>query len=227
MDAMDERPVSGRPHLLHPARLIALAALLGVVVFSHGARAAQDGAQIPGDEHEAVISIQLSGARDQVRLIHDEHGGLVYVITTSDGVESRLTPDEFAARLFDDQMHRGWLGVLFNVSSPIGFAWVAVGLLGQGLFAGRMVVQWIASERRRRSIVPASFWWMSLVGAAMLLAYFAWRRDVVGLLGQGLGFAIYIRNIWFIYAKHEPVPATMDPDSEPELAVAGAPDSDG
>jgi lipid-A-disaccharide synthase-like uncharacterized protein len=62
-----------------------------------------------------------------------------------------------------------------------------------------MVVQWMASEKQRRSVVPPMFWWMSLIGSLMLLSYFLWRRDVVGILGQGIGLAIYVRNLHLIY----------------------------
>ena len=95
-----------------------------------------------------------------------------------------------------------------NVDTPTGLAWVGLGLAGQVLFTGRMLVQWLASERRRRSVVPPVFWWLSLLGAAMLLAYFLWRRDAVGVLGQAAGGAIYARNLWLIHRPaHEPVSA--------------------
>ena len=87
---------------------------------------------------------------------------------------------------------------LLNITSPAGVAWVGLGLLGQLLFTGRMIVQWLTSERARQSVVPPAFWWMSLGGAAMLLAYFAWRKDIVGLIGQGTGFLIYARNLWLL-----------------------------
>ncbi|MEM9416080.1 MAG: lipid-A-disaccharide synthase N-terminal domain-containing protein [Planctomycetota bacterium] len=82
--------------------------------------------------------------------------------------------------------------------------WVALGLLGQVLFTGRMLVQWLSSERAKRSVVPPAFWWLSLTGAAMLLAYFIWRTDIVGILGQATGFLIYARNLWLIYMRREP-----------------------
>jgi lipid-A-disaccharide synthase-like uncharacterized protein len=66
-----------------------------------------------------------------------------------------------------------------------------------------MVVQWLVSEKQHQSIVPPSFWWMSLIGASMLITYFIWRKDIVGFLGQGTGWLIYLRNIWLIY-RSEP-----------------------
>ena len=73
--------------------------------------------------------------------------------------------------------------------------WVAIGLGGQLLFSGRMLVQWLASERSRRMVVPPAFWYMSLGGALALAAYFIWRQDMVGLLGQSTGIVVYVRNI--------------------------------
>jgi lipid-A-disaccharide synthase-like uncharacterized protein len=88
---------------------------------------------------------------------------------------------------------------LFNVSSYTNLLWVALGLGAQALFAGRMWVQWIASERKRQSIVPAAFWYMSISGGLMLTAYFIWRQDIVGVLGQASGLVIYARNIRFVH----------------------------
>ncbi|MFO0894372.1 MAG: lipid-A-disaccharide synthase N-terminal domain-containing protein [Phycisphaerales bacterium] len=89
---------------------------------------------------------------------------------------------------------------ILNVDSPAGLAWVALGFLGELIFAGRMLVQWIVSERRGESVVTPIFWWMSLVGSAMLVAYFLWRRDLVGVFGQFAIF-IYVRNLMLI-ARH-------------------------
>ena len=96
---------------------------------------------------------------------------------------------------------------------------MALGFLGQLLFTGRMLVQWLVSERHRRSIVPPIFWWMSLAGASMLLTYFVWRRDIVGVLGQATGWMIYSRNLWLIYRTGaQPPSVSDDPGPEPELS---------
>ena len=87
---------------------------------------------------------------------------------------------------------------LLNVTSWAGLAWVTVGFAGQIAFFGRMAVQWVVSERRRESVIPASFWWMSLIGGVLLFTYFAWRQDLVGVLGQTSGIVIYARNIRLI-----------------------------
>jgi lipid-A-disaccharide synthase-like uncharacterized protein len=80
-------------------------------------------------------------------------------------------------------------------------AWLGVGFLAQLMFSMRFIVQWIASERARRSIVPETFWYFSLVGGAMLLAYAVYRLDPVFMLGQAMGLVIYSRNIYFIRAS--------------------------
>ncbi|GAB4171561.1 MAG: lipid-A-disaccharide synthase N-terminal domain-containing protein [Wenzhouxiangellaceae bacterium] len=76
--------------------------------------------------------------------------------------------------------------------------WLAVGFLGQALFASRFIVQIIASERRKRSHIPVAFWYLSLGGGLLLLAYAIHIRDPVFILGQSMGAAIYLRNLWLI-----------------------------
>jgi lipid-A-disaccharide synthase-like uncharacterized protein len=75
---------------------------------------------------------------------------------------------------------------------------VLIGLVGQGLFTMRFLVQWLASERAGRSVIPFSFWLFSVGGGLLLFAYSLWRRDLVFILGQGLGVFIYLRNISFL-----------------------------
>ena len=82
--------------------------------------------------------------------------------------------------------------------------WIALGLLAQCMFSLRFVVQWLASERARACIVPETFWYFSLAGGVMLLAYAIYRIDPGLILGQASGLGIYARNIHFIWlAKRE------------------------
>ena len=76
--------------------------------------------------------------------------------------------------------------------------WLGIGFAGQLLFTSRFLVQWIASERAKRSVVPVAFWWFSLAGGATLLAYAIWRSDPVFALGQATGLVVYIRNLMLI-----------------------------
>jgi lipid-A-disaccharide synthase-like uncharacterized protein len=87
--------------------------------------------------------------------------------------------------------------------------WLTVGFLGQALFSMRFIVQWIKSERMKRSVVPLAFWYFSLAGGAALLVYALHRNDPVFIVGQGLGIFIYLRNLWLIY--HEPTVADEPP----------------
>lgn len=89
----------------------------------------------------------------------------------------------------------------FQVETTAELVWVVVGLCGQLVFTMRFVVQWIASERQRRVVVPELFWWFSIVGGITLLAYAVHRGDPVFMLGQSLGVFIYTRNLWLIYAE--------------------------
>ncbi|HEY8381740.1 MAG TPA: lipid-A-disaccharide synthase N-terminal domain-containing protein [Microvirga sp.] len=75
---------------------------------------------------------------------------------------------------------------------------VVIGLIGQALFSARFLVQWIASERAGRSVVPVAFWFFSLGGGAVLFAYALYRGDPVFIVGQGLGTFIYVRNLMLI-----------------------------
>lgn len=90
-----------------------------------------------------------------------------------------------------------WLAV----STWTEFWWVVVGLGGQLLFTARFLVQWIASERARDSVVPLAFWYFSMAGGAILFAYAVYRKDPVFILGQSMGLFIYSRNLWLIHAN--------------------------
>jgi lipid-A-disaccharide synthase-like uncharacterized protein len=76
--------------------------------------------------------------------------------------------------------------------------WTAIGFLGQAFFSMRFIVQWISSERVRRSVIPTAFWYFSLGGGIILLAYAIHREDPVFILGQAAGLVIYARNLYFI-----------------------------
>ncbi len=82
--------------------------------------------------------------------------------------------------------------------------WLTVGFSAQAMFSMRFIIQWIASEKARRSIVPETFWYFSFAGGFMLFIYAIYRMDPVFILGQGSGLLIYARNIHFIWsAKRE------------------------
>jgi lipid-A-disaccharide synthase-like uncharacterized protein len=86
-----------------------------------------------------------------------------------------------------------WAGI-----STTELIWLLVGFLAQMMFSMRFIIQWIASERAKRSIVPEAFWYFSLFGGALLFAYAIYRVDPVFMLGQGMGLFIYARNLQLI-----------------------------
>ncbi len=83
--------------------------------------------------------------------------------------------------------------------------WLGIGFLGQAFFSARFLVQWIASERARRSVVPRPFWFFSVGGGLTLLAYAIYRTDPVFILGQAAGLVVYSRNLYFIYRHPEKI----------------------
>jgi lipid-A-disaccharide synthase-like uncharacterized protein len=79
--------------------------------------------------------------------------------------------------------------------------WLTVGFLGQAFFSARFLVQWIASERKKESVIPISFWFFSIGGGFTLLIYAIYRLDPVFILGQGAGLFVYLRNLYLIRRK--------------------------
>ena len=88
-----------------------------------------------------------------------------------------------------------------NVQSWFEFWWVVFGLGGQLMFSGRFIVQWLASEKAGRSVIPLAFWYFSIAGGVILFAYAVYRQDPVFILGQSLGLFIYSRNLWLIFRE--------------------------
>jgi lipid-A-disaccharide synthase-like uncharacterized protein len=81
--------------------------------------------------------------------------------------------------------------------------WLVIGVIGQLCFFTRFLVQWIASERRRESVIPVYFWYFSIAGGLILLAYSLHRRDPVFILGQSVGLVVYCRNLWLIARRRQ------------------------
>ena len=98
-----------------------------------------------------------------------------------------------------------------DLTARIPTGWLLFGLLGQLFFTARFFVQWVASERKRRSVIPLSFWWLSLLGGIALLAYAMHRRDPVFILGQLPGVVIYSRNLMLIRKRGEAASARSTP----------------
>ncbi len=89
-------------------------------------------------------------------------------------------------------------GIAHEVADKIANRWVLLGLVGQFIFASRFLIQWIASERKRESIIPLSFWYLSIVGSAILLAYAIHIADPVFIVANLFTGIIYVRNLMLI-----------------------------
>lgn len=80
--------------------------------------------------------------------------------------------------------------------------WLIIGFAGQAVFTGRFVLQWLYSEFKRRSVIPVGFWYLSMLGSALLLTYAVYRQDPVFIIGQSFGLLVYLRNLQLI-ARHQ------------------------
>ncbi len=76
--------------------------------------------------------------------------------------------------------------------------WLGIGFVGQIAFTGRFILQWLYSEYKKRSVIPVSFWYLSIVGSTLLLAYAIYREDPVFIVGQAFGSIVYFRNLQLI-----------------------------
>lgn len=80
--------------------------------------------------------------------------------------------------------------------------WIVIGFVGQGLFSARFIIQWLYSEKVKRSVVPVAFWYFSLAGGIVLTAYAIHRMDPVFAVGQAAGLVVYFRNLMLIRKHH-------------------------
>ena len=76
--------------------------------------------------------------------------------------------------------------------------WLGIGFMGQALFSARFLIQWISSEKQKKSVIPVAFWYFSLGGGVTLLSYAIFRLDPVFILGQAGGLLVYSRNLYFV-----------------------------
>ncbi len=81
--------------------------------------------------------------------------------------------------------------------------WVLLGYAGQSLFSMRFIVQWVASERVGRSVIPVAFWFFSIGGGGLLFVYALYIRDPVFIIGQGFGLFVYLRNLHLVFRERK------------------------
>ena len=92
---------------------------------------------------------------------------------------------------------------MIGADTPLDAMWLTVGLLGQLMFTARCVVQWWASEKAGRSVVPVAFWYFSILGSLIVLAYGIHKLEPVIIIGQLPGTVIYARNLWLLRKEKE------------------------
>ncbi len=83
----------------------------------------------------------------------------------------------------------------------IKHVWMIIGFAGQFFFFSRFLVQWVATERQKKSVIPHLFWYFSILGGLVLLSYSIYRRDPVFILGQSVGLLVYFRNIYWVHKE--------------------------
>jgi hypothetical protein len=137
------------------------------------ARTARTQPEVPAEsvDTRASVRLHLDGFGKSAEVVRTDSGDLYFELRQDDGRRVRLTPDELAQRLSDQTATRPWWARVLNISSARSLAWVVLGFLGQLLFTGRMLLQWVTSERLGRSVVTSMFWWLSLAGATLLVVY--------------------------------------------------------
>ncbi len=143
-------------------------------------------------------------ANDDPRPVPIPTGDVYRFVNLRQQPSAWLTPEQFNQAMEDELAASGRRPAVLryaNVTSWAGIAWVLIGLAGQVLFFGRMLIQWVISEKARQSTISPAFWWCSFFGGMMLFTYFVWRQDPIGVLGQSTGVVIYARNLRLIYKQ--------------------------
>lgn len=185
------------------------------------------GAWLVGGPGRQGETIRIGNLRGNLVIDKQSDDSWTYTLDLRESGTSKTYSDaqmrEFLGDAAVDQINASegnLLFKLFNITGWGSLVWIAIGFGGQIAFFGRMAVQWVVSERKRQSVVPDVFWYLSLIGGIALFSYFVWRQDFVGVLGQSSGVVIYARNIRLIYKKkrRDARKAARDAESEPSIA---------
>jgi lipid-A-disaccharide synthase-like uncharacterized protein len=178
-----------------------------------------------------AVELRLGNDRGALEVVEDQSGKSFRLLFRNREPGPLLTEEQVRAVLPTEVFERAvraesvWLYRVLNITSRGSLIWIAVGFGGQLLFSCRFLVQWLVSERRKQSVIPEAFWWLSLLGGVSLFFYFAWRQDIVGVLGQSSGLVIYARNIRLIHKQRRRAREQAAPP--PATASATAPPSEG
>ncbi len=182
-----------------------------------------------------VHQVRIGQSKGLIEVVADEQGQHSFRVLMPGSEEPPVLNEYAFGRLFGrDLLQRltsGGENALFrllNITSWASMVWIVIGFGGQAVFMSRFLIQWMVSERKQESVIPTAFWWISLIGAVFLFAYFVWRRDIIGLLGQSTGVVIYARNLRLIHkqkrrAAREPSEADseIDPETDAERERIG------
>ncbi len=162
--------------------------------------------KLPARENATLQSLRIADTRGALEATRLPDGTLRFRVLTRDGHASPDLSDTQIRDLFGQTVldqatapSPNRIFKLLNITTWTSLVWIGIGLAGQLAFSCRFLVQWLVSEKQRRTVVPESFWWMSLIGGIALFAYFVWRQDPIGVLGQSSGLVIYSRNLRLIY----------------------------
>jgi lipid-A-disaccharide synthase-like uncharacterized protein len=215
---------SGKRIKWEPAALMLLVLGLGIWL----AVGPASGPSLPVQAGATTLKVRAGDTRGVVEVSGDGAAARFRVLWQDKSVSPSMTSEEFQ-RYFGSRVYRqavrgqrNWAFRVLNITSWTNLVWIGIGLGGQLAFSGRMVLQWLVSERRRESVITESFWWFSLMGGLALFAYFVWRQDPVGILGQASGIVIYARNLRLIGKQKRrtaraAAEALREPSPEPTL----------
>lgn len=210
---------SGKRIKWEPAALMILVLALGVwIAFGPSSRPRFD------LRKDAVTQdIRINQRRGVLEAAPDGKGDFTFRVLWRGQVNhTEYTREQLSRFLPEDVINEAvaprsnWVFRKLNITSWVGVVWLTIGAIGQVAFSGRMVLQWITSERRRQSVITESFWWFSLGGSLMLFSYFVWRQDPIGMLGQASGVVIYARNLRLIYKHKRRARRAAQPAPPPE-----------
>jgi len=160
----------------------------------------------PGRDR-GLVEIRIGQSKGQlVEITPDDAAERTFVIDYRDATRAGpFTETQLTSVIGETEVRRVLSGEqnalfrLLNITSWTSVPWIILGFGAQLVFASRFIIQWVISERRKESVIPVAFWWVSFFGGVTLFAYFVWRQDPVGVLGQSSGIVIYARNLRLIY----------------------------
>lgn len=175
--------------------LMALLVLLGFLLV-YGAGGDRGMAELRiGQAKASLIEQDVDGER---RFMLDYRGGVRHGPITETDLRVVFGDAEVDRVLSGEE---NFIFRLLNITTWASLPWVVLGFGAQIVFASRFLIQWFISERRKESVIPVAFWWVSFFGGVVLFIYFVWRQEPVGVLGQSSGIVIYARNLRLIYKK--------------------------